>query len=234
MPDESELEAFDPFDLLDAECARVGRHLGAGPDWDRPSRCEGWTTRDMLSHLAGVEDYNRACLDGTVAALFEEAKQDGVDDVGSFNRWMNQRYGALPAAEVIDRWRAANAAFRAEIRARGRDGTMDSSIGPYPSWLQAWHLTAEYATHGDDIAVEVPEPEREARTAWRMVFGRFVLAELDKPVTVEPAGPGRQRVRAGDEEAELSDEDFVDATQGRLPAGHPLSKNLRQVLSTVP
>ncbi|MGH9041136.1 MAG: maleylpyruvate isomerase family mycothiol-dependent enzyme [Acidimicrobiia bacterium] len=229
MPDET-----DPFDLLDIESARVDRHFSAGPDWDRPSRCEGWTTRDMLSHLMGVEGYNRACLDGAVAALFEEAGQAGVKDVESFNTWNNDRYGRKPAAEVIDAWRTANAAFRQEMRDRGRHGTVDSSIGDYPSWLQAFHLAAEYATHGDDIGVAVGESEREARTAWRVVFGLFVLAENDKPVTVEPTGPGRQRVLTGGEEVELSDEDFVEATQARLPADHPLSDTLRQALGTVP
>jgi len=234
MADESDLEAFDPFDLLDEECARVDRHLSENPDWGRPSRCAGWTTRDMLSHLMGVEVYNRACLDGAVAALLEEAGRAGAKDVDSFNGWMQERFGTEPAAAVIDRWRAANAEFRSEMRSRGRHGTVDSSIGAYPSWLQAFHLAAEYATHGDDIGVEVAPSDQTRRQAWRVVFGRFVLAENGKPVTVEPAGPGRQFVQAGTEQAELSDEDFVEATQARLPADHPLSGTLQQALSTMP
>jgi uncharacterized protein (TIGR03083 family) len=234
MADESALEAFDPFDLLDGECARVDRHFSEGPDWDRPSRCAGWTTRDMLSHLMGVEVYNRACLDGAVAALFEEAAEVGAKDLDSFNGWMQDRFGAEPTAALLDRWRAANAAFRSEMRRRGRHGTVDTTIGDYPAWLQAFHLAAEYATHGDDIGVDVSPPDDASRRAWRVVFGRFVLAENDKPVTLEPAGPDRQRVRAGAEQAELSDEDFVEATQARLPADHPLPPALRQALSTMP
>ncbi|HKY75917.1 MAG TPA: hypothetical protein VJS45_07250 [Acidimicrobiia bacterium] len=164
MPDESELEGFNPFDLLEA----------------------------------------------------------GALDVDAFNAWMNDRWGAEPTADLLERWRAANAAFRAEMRARGRHGSVDSSIGTYPSWLQAFHLAAEYATHADDIGVEVPGAERPARTAWRVVLGRFVLAENDKAVTVRSVAPGRVRVRLGDEEAELSDEEFVEATQGRLADDHPL------------
>ena len=234
MPDESELEAFDPFDLLDVECGRVERHFTSAPDWTRPSRCEGWDTRDMLSHLMGVEDYSRACLDGAVKALLEEMGQAGLADLAAFNQWVNDRYRDVPAGELIDRWREANVRFRTEIRSRGRHGVMDTSVGDYPSWLQAFHLAAEYATHGDDIGVAVDESERAARLAWRVPFGRFVLAELGKPVTVEPAGAGRQRARSGDSEIELSDEDFVEATQARLPAGHPISPTLRQALSTLP
>ena len=77
-------------------------------------------------------------------------------------------------------------------------------------------------------------PDAAPRRAWRVVFGRFALVENDKAVTVEPAGPDRQRVRTGTEQAELSDDDFVEATQARLPADHPLSPTLRQALSTMP
>jgi uncharacterized protein (TIGR03083 family) len=234
MPDESELEAFNPFDLLDEECARLDRFFSAAPDWARPSRCEGWTSRDMLSHLMGVEEYNRACLDGSVGALFEEAAKAGALDVDSFNAATIARYRAEPTAELLDRWRSANVTFRAEMRARGRHGSVDSSIGPYPSWLQAFHLAAEYATHADDIAVSVGAAQRPTRTAWRVVFGRFVLAENDKAVAVESGTPGRLRARVGDEEAELSDEEFVEATQARLPPDHPLPGSLREALSTMP
>jgi uncharacterized protein (TIGR03083 family) len=234
VPDESDLEAFNPFDLLDEECARIERFFSGGPDWARPSRCEGWTTRDMLSHLMGVEDYNRACLDGTVAALFDEARKADVADVDSFNAWTVDRYRVEPTPELLDRWRSANAAFRSEIRARGRHGTMDTSVGSYPSWRQAFHLAAEYATHADDIGVEVSESDHGRRTAWRVVFGRFVLAEYDRPVTVQSTEPGRLTLRVGPDEAALSDEEFVEATQARLPPDHPLSQTLRTALSTMP
>src|SRR5690349_12278127 len=119
MPDESELERLNPFDVLDEECGRLDRFLSGGPDWSRPSRCAGWTSRDMLSHLMGVEDYNRACLDGTVADLLEAATKAGAVDVDSFNAATIARYRAEPTDELVDRWRTANATFRAEMRARG-------------------------------------------------------------------------------------------------------------------
>ena len=187
----------------------------------------------MLSHLVGVEDYNRACLDGTVAALLEEATRAGALDVDSFNAATIARYRAEPTTDLVDRWRSANETFRAEMRARGRHGTVDSSIGPYPSWLQAFHLAAEYATHADDIGVDVNTAERPPRTAWRVVFGRFVLAEQEKPVSVQPGLPGRLTARHGNHEADLSDEEFVEATQARLPVDHGLPETLREALSTL-
>jgi uncharacterized protein (TIGR03083 family) len=232
MIEKPELDDLNPFDLLDAESALVERHFLASPDWSRPSRCEGWTTRDMLSHLAGVEDYNRACLDDDLKTLFARAGEHGATDLDSFNAWLVELYGVRPAEEVIEQWRAANAAFRAEMRARGRDGSMATSVGPYPVGLQAFHLAMEYATHADDIGATVDAGDSEGRRAWRVRFARFAIAELEKPVEIG-AGGGRNVVRAGGEQAELDDDELVEASQGRLPPGHPLSPALRQALGTV-
>jgi uncharacterized protein (TIGR03083 family) len=232
MTDQSELEGLDPFDLLDIEGARVERHFLGSPDWDRPSRCEGWTTRDMLSHLAGVEDYNRACLDDDVQSLFARAAENKATDLDSFNAWLVELYGSMPTEVVIDQWRTANAAFRQEVRARGRDGSMTTSVGAYPVWLQTFHLAQEYATHADDMGAAVDEAERQSRAAWRARFARFAIAEQEKMVEIEATG-GRNRVRAGSDEADLSDEELIEASQGRLPPDHPLSPALREVLNTV-
>jgi uncharacterized protein (TIGR03083 family) len=232
MVDQSELEGLDPFDLLDTECARVERHFAGSPDWERPSRCQGWTTRDMLSHLVGVEDYNRACIDDDLQALFAKAGENGASDLDSFNAWLVDVYGAQPAEAVLERWRAANAAWRAEMRSRGREGSITTSVGPYPVVLQAFHLAAEYATHADDIGAAVDSGEAAARTAWRARFARFAVAELEKPIKIE-AVDGRNLVQAENEQAELSDDELVEASQGRLRPDHALSPTLRGVLATV-
>ena len=233
MTDESELEGLNPFDLLDAESERVARHFGTTGEWDRLSRCEGWTVRDMLSHLAGVEDYNRACLDGRAQTLMAELAEQGATDVASFNDWFVRRFGERPREDVLAEWEGANAAYRREMRGRGREGSVDTSIGPYPAWLQAFHLAMEYATHADDVGAPVDEGEREARTRWRARFARFAIAELGRPVRMERAG-GLNRVVAGDETAELTDEELVEASQARLPSDHPLSAGLREALKAVP
>jgi hypothetical protein len=186
----------------------------------------------MLSHLAGVEDYNRACLDDDLKSLFVRAGELGVSDLDSFNAWLVELYGARPTEEVIEQWRAANAAFRAEMRARGREGSMTTSVGPYPVWLQAFHLAMEYATHADDIGAAVNADERDTRRAWRVRFARFAIAELEKPVEIEAAA-GRNVVRAGGEQAELDDDELVDASQGRLTPDHPLGLAVREALNTV-
>jgi uncharacterized protein (TIGR03083 family) len=55
---DAELRELDPVDLMGAEAARIEAHVAALPaaDWLRPSRCEGWTVRDVVAHLARVGD----------------------------------------------------------------------------------------------------------------------------------------------------------------------------------
>jgi hypothetical protein len=65
------------------------------------------------------------------------------------------------------------------------------------------------------------------------MVGRFVLTELEKPVEVTESSGGL-RVTGEPGSVELSREDFVEATQGRLPASHPLDAAFRKLLSTVP
>src|SRR5688572_7030537 len=136
MPDESLLEGLDPFRLLDRESERVYAHFRSGPDWQRPSRCEGWSTRDMLGHLMGLEDYVRANLDKRVRALVDEGRSAGGHGIGGFNQWQIEQYADVPTDELVERWHEANLTGRARLRERGRDGVVDTSIGDYSSWLQ--------------------------------------------------------------------------------------------------
>jgi uncharacterized protein (TIGR03083 family) len=220
---------LDPFDLLDVECARVATFFdGLGDaDWTAPTRCTEWTVRDMLGHLAFVEDYNRAGLDGTLQDLMEPIEAESLDAV---NAWGVRLRAELPAAEVLEQWRTANAAWRVEIRRRGGDGTVDTMVGPYPSWQQAFYLAVEYATHGDDIGVLVTEAEVAGRDAWRAQFTRYGVEEYERPVTVVVVPEGNL-VRDDDAEIVLSDHDLAEAGVGRLPAEHPIPDSLRAALA---
>ncbi len=233
MADESILDGLDPFELLDREADRVHQLFTSGPDWSRPSRCAGWTVRDMLGHLMGLEVYTRANLEGRVGDVFRAAEEAGALDVEAFNDWQIRGYADVPTDELVGEWRETQLANRRGLRERGRHGTVDSSVGQYSSWLQTFHFAVEYATHGDDIYVPVRGEDRHERTRWRVAFGRFVLEELDKPVTVT-AGDDRIAIESAEGSSELSPEDFVEANQGRLPDTHPLADPLRALLSTVP
>lgn len=229
---QDELTGLDPFDIFDTEAARLDRFFSSLDDdgWNRPSRCEGWTVRDVLAHLAGEELYNHACLDGDIDGFFEMLDHEGVrGGFDGFNEWCVRRRRALPVEQVLDEWRAKNGETRARMRALGRDATLHTSAGPYPVGLQTFHYDSEYATHADDVGAPVGADEADHRTEWRVRVGMFALEERGAKARIVRAC-GHVEVQVDGLTADLSPAEFVDCTVGRLPAGHPLDAGIRGAL----
>ncbi|MBP2704564.1 maleylpyruvate isomerase family mycothiol-dependent enzyme [Microbispora sp. RL4-1S] len=228
-----QLASLDPFDILDAEAARLDRHFSSldGDAWNRQSRCAGWTVRDVLAHLAGEELYNHACLDRDVDGFYEMLEHEGVrGGYEEFNEWCVRRRRRLPVEQVLDEWRGKNAQTRSRMRELGRDGSLATAVGPYPAGLQAFHYSSEFATHADDVGVPVTDDEASGRLGWRTRVGLFALDERGSQATVEPADNGGLRVWVDGRSTVLSPQDFVDATVGRLPAGHPIDPRVSGAL----
>ncbi|GAA3609945.1 hypothetical protein GCM10022419_113730 [Nonomuraea rosea] len=225
------LRDFDPFDIFDTEAARLDRFFSGLDEagWQRPSRCAGWSVRDVLGHLAGEELYNHACLDGTVHELLDRLAAEGVTGFNDFNEWSVRERRDRPVEEVLEEWRTQNGETRRRMRALGRDGTLDTMAGPYPVGLQAFHYDSEYATHGDDVGAPVAEDEADDRTLWRVVVGRFVLAEQEAKVQVEQTAE-QVWVAVDGVSAALSYPEFVEATVGRLPDSHGLDPRIVSAL----
>ncbi|MEV6158760.1 maleylpyruvate isomerase family mycothiol-dependent enzyme [Nonomuraea sp. NPDC052129] len=226
------LKEFDPFDIFDAEAARLDRFFAGLDDagWARPSRCEGWSVRDVLGHLAGEELYNHACLDGNVQDLLARLAREGVNGFHDFNEWSVRQRRDMPVEQVLAEWRTENADTRRRMRDLGRDASLDTMAGPYPVGLQAFHYDSEYATHADDVGAPVTEEEAEGRTRWRVAVGRFALSEQEAEVQVEQTAEERVVVRTDGLSAALSPQEFVEATVGRLPVGHDLDPRIASAL----
>ncbi|SDQ31824.1 maleylpyruvate isomerase family mycothiol-dependent enzyme [Thermostaphylospora chromogena] len=225
------LDDLDPFDIFDAEAVRLDRHFATLDEeaWNRPSRCAGWSVRDVLAHLAGEELYNHACLDGDVRGFTAMLEREGLTGYEDFNEWCVRQRRDLPVEQVLAEWREKNGETRARMRALGRDAELQTSVGMYPVGLQTFHYCSEYATHADDVGAPVAERERDERTLWRAKVGLFALAERGSPVRVEPT-PAGVLVHAFGDTASLTAAEFVEATVGRLPAGHPLDGRMRSTL----
>ncbi|MBF8192903.1 maleylpyruvate isomerase family mycothiol-dependent enzyme [Nonomuraea sp. K274] len=230
MPDDL-LKDFNPFDIFDAEAARLDRFFSGLDEaaWRRPSRCEGWSVRDVLAHLAGEELYNHACLDGTVQDLMTQLASEGVGGFNDFNEWCVEQRGFLPVEDVLEEWRVKNGETRRRMRGLGADAMLDTMAGPYPVGLQAFHYDSEYATHADDVGAPAPAEESDDRTFWRVAVGRFVLAEQDAKVQVEQTAEQIWTAVDG-ASATLSYPEFVEATVGRLPDSHDLDPRIVSVL----
>lgn len=217
MVDTLDVADLDPFDLMDAESERLHRFFSSLSDeeWTPDTRCEGWRRREIVSHLAGGDTYHTACLDDTISDLFAEGARNGATGGDSFNAWMVSKRAEQSASETVDEWWRLNSDVRKRMRERGRDGTMSSSVGPYPVGLMGFHLASEYATHYDDMDGPLTDDEREARTVWRDKVSRFAIKEVQKPVEIEERGDNYV-VRAAGKEAKLSRYEFVEAVTARL------------------
>ena len=226
------LAGLNPFGIFDVEAARLD-HFFAGlgeAGWERPSRCPGWTVRDVLSHLAGEELYNHACLNGDIEAFRAMVRAAGITGgYDEFNQWCVRQRRGLPAGEVLAEWREASAETRHRMTMLGRDAPLTTAAGPYPAGLQAFHYSSEYATHADDVGAPVAAGEEPGRTGWRVSFGRFALTEQDAPVKTWTSDNGLI-VQLGALTIGLSRGDFVEATVGRLPDVFPIEPALRDAL----
>lgn len=216
-PDDRHLEGFDPYDVLDGEAARLETYLNGLDDagWAAPSRCDDWTVGEVAAHLAAVEQYHHACLDGRVKAFVEDAMATGMSTLDEFNQAGVDERAGRPPADVVAEWAAADAVTRRRFR-EGDGGEIDSMVGPYPLRWQAFHVAAELATHADDIAMPVGADEAADRLAWRVAFSRFALTEKDAGATVEAAPGGGTRVVAGGVDVTVDDETLVAALAERL------------------
>jgi uncharacterized protein (TIGR03083 family) len=224
------LDDLDPFAIFDMEAERLDLYFASLDDtaWLTPSRCEGWTVRDVLAHLAGEEAYNHACLDDDLAGLSARMESEGITSLTDFNDWTVRTRRDRPIAQVLDEWRTENGDTRRRVRTLGRDATLPTMSGPYPVGLQVFHYASEYATHADDIGV--PDSAAPARVRWRARFGTFALTERAAPVAVEQDGDGGYQVNTAGAQDTLTPCEFVSATVGRLSAGHPLDPRLREAL----
>ena len=235
MVDDRDLEGLDPYELMAAEAARLDRFFGGATDadWTKPTRCDGWSVRDLLAHLAASEDYNRACLDGTVQQFLADMGAKGAVDLASANDiGVHEFDGQHAATRSSTIWRERSTQNREAFRARD-GGDVDSSVGAYPARWQAFHLAFELATHADDVGV--PVERRRGR-------GRASMAGPLRPLRDQGAearahdrvDAGRTHVKGDGVDIELPDEQFVQAVAARLPEESGIDDDTAITLSATP
>ncbi|MCB1251439.1 MAG: maleylpyruvate isomerase N-terminal domain-containing protein [Acidimicrobiales bacterium] len=230
------LAGLDPYDLMDAEAARIEAYAGTldAAGWAAPSRCVGWSRHDLLAHLDATEEYFHAGLAGTVGELFARYAAAGVTDLHAANAQGVAARADIADGELLTQWSAAAAETRAGMRARD-GGEVDTSVGAYPTRWQAFHIAGELAIHADDLGAPVAEDEAAARLAWRTRFSCFALAETKPGSEATIVDDHLVRVHTVDgADHELDAATFVAAVAARLPADASIDDDLRAALSTMP
>jgi uncharacterized protein (TIGR03083 family) len=231
MADAAQLEGLDPYDLMAIETTRLDRHFSALDEaaWSQPSRCAGWSVRDLLAHLAASEEYNRASLDGTVAAFLATLGERGVTDLNAANEIGIRDLDDVGTHELLELWRARTNENREVFRSRD-GGDIDSSIGAYPARWQAFHLAFELAIHADDVGAPVTSTEQPGRQRWLARFARFAITEV-KPEARVVGDDGSTHVTGGDVDVVLPDDVFVRAATGRLDGADSVTPDVREYLT---
>jgi uncharacterized protein (TIGR03083 family) len=221
------LPEADPFITLDDEISRVNAFLTSlsSTDWEASTRCEGWTIRDMVAHLDSDEAYNEACLDNTLEALAA-----GFSSIDEFNQRQVQNRAHLSNEEILKQWRTRQARVRKEWEALDLNTKITTIVGPYPLRAQIWNIASEYATHADDIGVEVPREAQQPRLMWRFQLSAFAVQEKKDPPGLERRG-NRVTITLKQHHLSLSLEDFVAAVSARLAP--PQNQKDRQLITAL-
>ena len=230
MPDDTVLDGLDPYDLMDAEAARIDRYVAAlGPtELEAPSACAGWSVQDVVAHLAAGEEYNHACLDDGIGALFERLGAVGVSDMDSFNEYGVRQWAGRPIDEVLGEWRRRLRAHTHRAAPPGRQGDPDrhravpGALAGVPPDVGAGDARRRHRRAGERACPTTGGPASPPSPCRR--------STLRSPSSCIPAPPASS---CDDRDVTLTTEDLVAATNGRLSAEHPLDPALRAALNVV-
>ena len=177
--------------------------LVAGLDeaqWQRPSRCEGWSVADVVLHLSQTDEL----AIGSASGQFSEAlgtlahgigPPGNVDDGADL---MVARDRGQPGSSVLERWKTGADHLRALLGATDPHARVVWVAGELSARTLATTRLAECWIHTGDVAealnVELVPGDRLrhiARLAWRTLPYAFARSgrELTGPVAFELVGP---------------------------------------------
>lgn len=161
--------------------------------WQAASRCDGWTVRDVVLHLAQSDEMAIASLQDRFAEVLEAASAGAPPpasvDEGAARAVERERGRPRPA--VSDRWRTNARTLRDELRASDPHRRVEWVAGDMSVRTLATTRLAEAWIHTGDVTFAFGrEPTADerlwhiARLAWRTLPYAFARAgrELHGPV----------------------------------------------------
>ena len=238
MVDDQDLQGLDPYELMAAEAARFDSffaHTNAD-DWDQPTRCAGWSRRDLLAHLAASEDYNQRVPGRDVQEFLAERRREGRRRSRVRERDRRPRVRRSVARPRSSTTLAHARAPRPATGFQARDGgDVDSE-----------RRRVSGSVAGLPPRVRVRDPRRRCRGSRHRGrgrgaagvactrFGRFALKEMKPDLTVDayrrPHPSARRRRRHGTRPTN----EFVHAVAARLPGDSGIDAETAAALSATP
>ncbi len=152
--------------------AALAQDLGDG-EWELPSECPGWTVRDVLSHLIGIE---RVLLGDPQPPPLTELPPHVENEVGARNEaWVVLRR-SRPGREVLDEFREVTARRLAEMRSWPEarfDQVGPSPVGEVP-YREFMHVRVmDSWVHEQDIRVATGRPGHDSGPAAELSLDRL-------------------------------------------------------------
>ncbi|HMC53274.1 MAG TPA: maleylpyruvate isomerase family mycothiol-dependent enzyme [Acidimicrobiales bacterium] len=191
-----------------------------GPDWQRPSRCEGWTVADVVLHLAQTNELAVASAGGGFSQALGALSDGAAGPAGSVDdgaALMVERERGQPGAAVAARWQAGAGALCQVLRGCDPHVRVAWVAGDLSARTLATTRLAETWIHTGDVAAALritPKPADRlwhiARLAWRTLPYAFARERrgLAGPVAFRLRGPG------GDAWDFLPDQEPVTTVRG--------------------
>jgi uncharacterized protein (TIGR03084 family) len=169
-------------------------------DWQRPSRCEGWTVADVVLHVAQTNEMAIASARGRFAEFMIEVGRDvgpasSVDDGAAL---MVDAQRGSPGTAVGDRYRAGADELRALLASSDPHLRVDWVAGQLSARTLATTRLAETWIHTGDVGAALgveltpaPRLRHVARLAWRTLPYAFARdgRSLAGPVAFALKGP---------------------------------------------
>jgi uncharacterized protein (TIGR03083 family) len=189
--------------------------------WAVPSRCDGWTTRDVVAHLVDVNTFWHSSI---VAGLAGEPSRvlAGFDPATTpplLVSWMS----ALGSSEVLEKFVATSQALLDDVGTMTDDGwemSAESPAGHVPIRLVVQHALWDCWIHERDIAIPLgitPDVEADElrsclqyAAAVSPVLGIGLGQAATSNIAVEASDPEIRFVLDVDESVSLGDEPAGD------------------------
>ena len=168
--------------------------------WQRPTPCEGWAVRDVMTHLAQTDRMALGSATGRYAEVLA-ALTDGLGPAASVDEGadlMVRRERDLPSDALRERWSAGAAALVDALAALDPSARVTWVAGELSARSLATTRLAETWIHAGDVAAalgtSLPPTDRlqlVARLAWRTLPYAFARAgrDLTGPVAFDLVGP---------------------------------------------
>jgi uncharacterized protein (TIGR03084 family) len=200
--DRDRVKTVDPVvAALGDQHAELDRLLAAlaEANWQRPTRCEGWTLADVVLHLAQTDELALASSQGrfadTAVRLAGGAPATSIDEGAAA---MVERERGQSGPQLRGRWQAGAAALREALAAGDPHRRVVWVAGELSLRTLATTRLAETWIHAGDVAdalgVGLAPTDRLryiARLAWRTLPYAFTRAgrQLAGPVAFQLRGP---------------------------------------------